>query len=84
MPAVAGWWRCGAVRGTLRISDSRFAFFCRFPPAGFGKATNVVNYEGGTWHDYCFTCKKCSLNLADKRFVSKNADVYCSDCAKKV
>ncbi|XP_066506599.1 four and a half LIM domains protein 1b, partial [Hoplias malabaricus] len=57
---------------------------CSNPITGFGKATNVVNFEGGTWHDYCFICKKCSLNLADKRFVSKNGHVYCSDCAKKV
>ncbi|XP_007259466.2 four and a half LIM domains protein 1b isoform X1 [Astyanax mexicanus] len=57
---------------------------CQNPITGFGKATNVVNYEGGTWHDYCFNCRKCSLNLSDKRFVSKNGDVYCSDCSKKV
>ncbi|KAK3521587.1 hypothetical protein QTP70_014766, partial [Hemibagrus guttatus] len=57
---------------------------CQNPITGFGKATNVVNYEGGTWHDYCFTCKKCSANLAEKRFISKDGDIYCTDCAKKV
>lgn len=55
-----------------------------FPAAGFGKATNVVNYEGGTWHDYCFTCKKCSVNIAEKPFNSKDGNVYCTDCAKKL
>ncbi len=53
-------------------------------PTGFGKATNVVNYEGGSWHDYCFNCKKCSLNLAEKRFVALKGDIYCSDCSKKL
>ncbi|XP_053542573.1 four and a half LIM domains protein 1b [Ictalurus punctatus] len=57
---------------------------CQNPITGFGKATNVVNYEGGTWHDYCFTCKKCAVNLAEKRFISKDGNIYCSDCAKKL
>ncbi|ROL54362.1 Adhesion G-protein coupled receptor G4 [Anabarilius grahami] len=57
---------------------------CQNPITGFGKATNVVNYEGGSWHDYCFNCKKCSLNLADKRFVARNGDIHCSDCSKKL
>uniref|UniRef100_A0A672QHE1 Four and a half LIM domains 1b n=1 Tax=Sinocyclocheilus grahami TaxID=75366 RepID=A0A672QHE1_SINGR len=57
---------------------------CQNPITGFGKATNVVNYEGGSWHDYCFNCKKCSLNLAEKRFVAHNGDIYCSDCSKKL
>ncbi|MCI4387916.1 hypothetical protein PGIGA_G00079510 [Pangasianodon gigas] len=57
---------------------------CQNPITGFGKATNVVNYEGGTWHDYCFTCKKCSANLAEKRFISKDGNIYCTDCAKKL
>uniref|UniRef100_A0A4W5N793 Four and a half LIM domains 1b n=1 Tax=Hucho hucho TaxID=62062 RepID=A0A4W5N793_9TELE len=50
----------------------------------FGKATNVVNYEGSSWHEYCFNCKKCSLSLANKRFVANAGDIFCSDCAKKL
>ncbi|XP_062869946.1 four and a half LIM domains protein 1b isoform X2 [Trichomycterus rosablanca] len=57
---------------------------CRNPITGFGKGTSVVNYEGGTWHDYCFTCKKCCTNLAEKRFISNGGDVYCTDCSKKL
>lgn len=52
--------------------------------AGFGHGTNVVNYEGYSWHEYCFNCKKCSLSLANKRFVIKADNIYCPDCAKKV
>ncbi|XP_012691238.1 four and a half LIM domains protein 1b [Clupea harengus] len=57
---------------------------CHNPITGFGKATNVVNYEGGAWHEYCFNCQKCSINLADKRFIAEAGSIYCSDCAKKL
>ncbi|XP_063793519.1 four and a half LIM domains protein 1 isoform X1 [Pseudophryne corroboree] len=57
---------------------------CNNPITGFGKGSNVVNYEGHSWHEYCFTCKKCSLSLANKRFVRHNEQVYCPDCAKKL
>lgn len=51
---------------------------------GFGRGTNVVNYEHHTWHEYCFNCKKCSLSLAHKRFVMHEENIYCPDCAKKL
>ncbi|XP_023700153.2 four and a half LIM domains protein 1b [Paramormyrops kingsleyae] len=57
---------------------------CQNPITGFGKGTNVVNYEGSSWHDYCFNCKKCSLSLANKRFVAKGDALYCPDCAQKL
>ncbi|XP_010901304.1 four and a half LIM domains protein 1b [Esox lucius] len=57
---------------------------CQKPITGFGKATSVVNYEGSSWHEYCFNCKKCSLSLADKRFVAKGGDFFCPECAKKL
>ncbi|XP_041076977.1 four and a half LIM domains protein 1-like isoform X1 [Polyodon spathula] len=57
---------------------------CENPITGFGKGTNVVNYEGQSWHEYCFTCKKCSLSLANKRFVMHSEAIYCPDCAKKL
>lgn len=59
-----------------------WSLFCT--SAGFGHGTNVVNYEGYSWHEYCFNCKKCSLSLANKRFVIKADNIYCPDCAKKV
>ncbi|KAK7800457.1 hypothetical protein U0070_009047 [Myodes glareolus] len=57
---------------------------CKNPITGFGKGSSVVAYEGQSWHDYCFHCKKCSVNLANKRFVFHNEQVYCPDCAKKL
>ncbi|KAI2600911.1 FHL1 isoform 1 [Pan troglodytes] len=57
---------------------------CKNPITGFGKGSSVVAYEGQSWHDYCFHCKKCSVNLANKRFVFHQEQVYCPDCAKKL
>uniref|UniRef100_A0A8C2CL11 Four and a half LIM domains protein 1 n=1 Tax=Cyprinus carpio TaxID=7962 RepID=A0A8C2CL11_CYPCA len=57
---------------------------CQNPITGFGRGTNVVNYEDKTWHEYCFNCKKCSLSMAHKRFVINGNDIYCPDCAKKL
>lgn len=57
---------------------------CKNPITGFGKGSNVVTYEENYWHDYCFNCKKCSGNLANKRFVFHEEQVYCPDCAKKL
>nr|XP_044995536.1 four and a half LIM domains protein 1-like [Jaculus jaculus] len=56
---------------------------CKNPITGFGKGSSVVNYEGQSWHDYCFHCKSCSTNLANKRFVFHEEQVFCPDCAKK-
>uniref|UniRef100_A0A8C6L2N6 Four and a half LIM domains 1 n=1 Tax=Nothobranchius furzeri TaxID=105023 RepID=A0A8C6L2N6_NOTFU len=56
---------------------------CQNPITGFGKGVNVVNFEGSSWHEYCFNCKRCSLSLANKRFVAKGRDVLCSDCGNK-
>ncbi|XP_034033963.1 four and a half LIM domains protein 1-like isoform X2 [Thalassophryne amazonica] len=56
---------------------------CQNPITGFGKGVNVVNYEGGSWHEYCFNCKRCSLSLSNKRFVANGRDILCPDCANK-
>lgn len=57
---------------------------CKNPITGFGKGSSVVAYKRQSWHDYCFHCKKCSVNLANKRFVFHEEQVYCPDCAKKL
>ena len=57
---------------------------CKNPITGFGKGSSVVAYEGQSWHDYCFHCKNCTVNLANKRFVFYQGQVYCPDCAKNV
>ncbi|XP_036824012.1 four and a half LIM domains protein 1-like [Oncorhynchus mykiss] len=57
---------------------------CQNPITGFVKATNVVNYEGSSWHEYYFNCKKCSLSVANKCIVANSRDIFCSECAKKL
>ncbi|XP_054988150.1 four and a half LIM domains protein 1-like [Sorex araneus] len=57
---------------------------CKNPITGFGKGSSVVTYEGESWHDYCFQCKICSSNLANKHFVFYEREVYCPECAKKL
>ncbi|XP_050995680.1 four and a half LIM domains protein 1-like [Acomys russatus] len=56
---------------------------CNNPITGFGKGSNVVGHEEHCWHDFCFNCKTCSVNLASKRFVFHDGQVYCPECAKK-
>lgn len=56
---------------------------CQNPITGFGKGVNVVNFEGSSWHEYCFNCKRCSLSLSNKRFVAKGKDILCTDCGNK-
>nr|XP_042119245.1 four and a half LIM domains protein 1-like [Peromyscus maniculatus bairdii]XP_042119246.1 four and a half LIM domains protein 1-like [Peromyscus maniculatus bairdii] len=57
---------------------------CKNPITGFGKGSNVVTHEEHSWHDFCFNCKSCSANLANKRFVFHEQQVYCPECAKKL
>ncbi|CAF92807.1 unnamed protein product [Tetraodon nigroviridis] len=57
---------------------------CQNPITGFGKGVNVVNYEGSSYHEYCFNCKRCSLNLSNKRFVTKGRDILCADCGSNL
>lgn len=73
--------RCNEVRLYVAIVLF-FLFFCDNDPlrSGFGKGVNVVTYDGGSWHEYCFNCKRCSLNLSNKPFIAKGRDILCSDC----
>ncbi|XP_032766264.1 four and a half LIM domains protein 1 [Rattus rattus] len=57
---------------------------CKNPITGFGKGSNVVTHETNSWHDYCFNCKVCSVNLANKHFVFHQEQIYCPECAKKL
>lgn len=66
------------------VSTQLSFLFAFVSSTGFGKGSSVVAYEGQSWHDYCFHCKKCSVNLANKRFVFHQEQVYCPDCAKKL
>lgn len=75
----------GKVAAWLPPVSTQLSLLCAsVSSTGFGKGSSVVAYEGQSWHDYCFHCKKCSVNLANKRFVFHQEQVYCPDCAKKL
>uniref|UniRef100_A0A4W3I360 LIM zinc-binding domain-containing protein n=2 Tax=Callorhinchus milii TaxID=7868 RepID=A0A4W3I360_CALMI len=54
---------------------------CHKAVTGF-EGAQVVTFEDRQWHSECFICKKCSISLAEKRFINHNRDVYCTDCGK--
>ncbi|XP_059911833.1 four and a half LIM domains protein 1-like [Gadus macrocephalus] len=69
--------------GCFKSSVAQKCAGCHNPITGLGKAVNVVKYDGCSWHDFCFTCKRCSIGLADKSFVPQGKDMLCADCANK-
>lgn len=73
----------GGWGGSINHSSDRVCPNACLFQSGFGKGVNVVNHEGASWHEYCFNCRKCSLNLSNKRFVTRGKDIFCSDCADK-
>lgn len=82
-PLPARWWAPWTA-WLPPVCTQLSLLFAFVSSAGFGKGSSVVAYEGQSWHDYCFHCKKCSVNLANKRFVFHQEQVYCPDCAKKL
>ncbi|XP_024117428.1 four and a half LIM domains protein 1 isoform X1 [Oryzias melastigma] len=56
---------------------------CNNAITGFGKGVNVVRFEDSSWHEYCFNCKGCSVNLPQKGFVLKGRDIFCTECGNK-
>lgn len=83
LPEANHRWVWGGGRAALVLLWSACVPTPDLPAAGFGKGVNVVNHEGASWHEYCFNCRKCSLNLSNKRFVTSGKDILCSDCAQK-
>lgn len=39
-----------------------------------------VAYKNQPWHRECFTCTKCSKELAKEKFTSKDDQPYCAEC----
>ncbi|KAG7255464.1 hypothetical protein CRUP_028039 [Coryphaenoides rupestris] len=36
------------------------------------------------WHNDCFNCKKCSMSLVDRGFLTERNDILCPECGKDV
>lgn len=39
-----------------------------------------LSYKDKHWHEACFLCFKCNLNLVDKQFGAKADKIYCGNC----
>ena len=58
----------------------RRAFLSAFA-AGLG-GSKYISFEQRQWHTSCFNCKKCSLSLVGRGFLTCKDDVLCPDCGK--
>lgn len=55
------------------------------PPASAGLGgTKYISFEERQWHNDCFNCKKCSLSLVGRGFLTERDDILCPDCGKDI
>ncbi|XP_008579567.1 PREDICTED: four and a half LIM domains protein 2 [Galeopterus variegatus] len=46
--------------------------------------TKYISFEERQWHNDCFNCKKCSLSLVGRGFLTERDDILCPDCGKDI
>lgn len=56
---------------------------CANPISGLG-GTKYISFEERQWHNDCFNCKKCSLSLVGRGFLTERDDILCPDCGKDI
>lgn len=56
-------------------------FQCSKPITGLG-GTKYISFEDRHWHNEHFNCKKCSVTLVGKGFLTDGDDILCPDCGK--
>uniref|UniRef100_G3RAW9 LIM zinc-binding domain-containing protein n=1 Tax=Gorilla gorilla gorilla TaxID=9595 RepID=G3RAW9_GORGO len=56
---------------------------CTNPISGLG-GTKYISFEERQWHNDCFNCKKCSLSLVGRGFLTERDDILCPDCGKDI
>ncbi|XP_028352869.1 four and a half LIM domains protein 2 isoform X3 [Physeter macrocephalus] len=56
---------------------------CASPISGLG-GTKYISFEERQWHNDCFNCKKCSLSLVGRGFLTERDDILCPDCGKDI
>lgn len=52
-------------------------------PTGLG-GTKYISFEERQWHNDCFNCKKCSLSLVGRGFLTERDDILCPECGKDI
>ncbi|ETE73873.1 Four and a half LIM domains protein 2 [Ophiophagus hannah] len=46
--------------------------------------TKYISFEERQWHNDCFNCKKCSLSLVGRGFLTERDDILCPECGKDI
>lgn len=52
--------------------------WCSFS-SGLG-GSKYISFEQRQWHNECFNCKRCSVSLVGRGFLTSNDDILCPDC----
>uniref|UniRef100_A0A8C5GJN0 Four and a half LIM domains protein 2-like n=1 Tax=Gouania willdenowi TaxID=441366 RepID=A0A8C5GJN0_GOUWI len=55
--------------------------YCTSPISGLG-GSKYISFEQRQWHNDCFNCKKCSVSLVGRGFLTSKDDILCPDCGK--
>ncbi|XP_071395740.1 four and a half LIM domains protein 2-like isoform X1 [Centroberyx affinis] len=56
---------------------------CTTPISGLG-GSKYISFEERQWHNDCFNCKKCSVSLVGRGFLTSRDDILCPDCGRDV
>lgn len=54
---------------------------CTTPISGLG-GSKYISFEERQWHNDCFNCKKCSVSLVGRGFLTERDDILCPECGK--
>lgn len=54
-----------------------------FSPLGLG-GSKYISFEERQWHNDCFNCKKCSVSLVGRGFLTERDDILCPECGKDI
>ncbi|XP_041701176.2 four and a half LIM domains protein 2-like [Coregonus clupeaformis] len=56
---------------------------CTTPISGLG-GSKYISFEERQWHNGCFNCKKCSISLVGRGFLTAQDEIMCPECGKDV
>ncbi|XP_037646898.1 four and a half LIM domains protein 2 [Sebastes umbrosus] len=56
---------------------------CTTPISGLG-GSKYISFEERQWHNDCFNCKKCSVSLVGRGFLTERDDILCPECGKDI
>ncbi|XP_017956348.1 prickle planar cell polarity protein 3 isoform X11 [Drosophila navojoa] len=64
----------------IKCYENVFANTCEECNKIIGIDSKDLSYKDKHWHEACFLCFKCNLNLVDKQFGAKADKIYCGNC----